>query len=230
VRSPDLLASACSRPLTAHGDILKYPTVEMAASALAHSLVHNHPFWNGNKRTALVAYLVFLDTHAMTVTCGDDDLFRFILKAAQHRLVPRDWPELADRETLAMAEWTRANSRVLQRGERPLKWHKFRRILSEHNCTCEQARNVGNRMNIFREVDYAGIFGIGRRKKTLRVQVAYGDEGREVDRDLIKHVRAQLWLDEDHGVDSGAFYESEPRPAGEFILRYRGILGRLARL
>lgn len=230
VSSQNLLSSACSRPRTSRGSVRKYPTAEMAAAALAHSLVHNHSFWNGNKRTALVAYLVFLEANGLMVTCNDHSLFQFILRVAQHRMVPRDWSELPDREVLKMAEWTRDNSRAILRGERPMRWHRFRRILAENGCRCEQAKGVGNRMNIYREVEVAGLFGLGRRRKRLRVQVAYGDEGRQVDRGTLKFVRAQLEFDEEHGVDSGAFYEGEPITAGQFILRYKGILKRLAQL
>lgn len=230
VRSEDLLASACARPQTSSGDTLKYPTVEMAASAMAHSLVNNHPFWNGNKRTALVAYLVFLDEHGFAPTCDDEELFRFILRVAQHRLVPREWPDRADREVLAMAEWTRGHTRTIARGERTIKWHRLKRVLADYGCTCEQAKNVGNRMNITRVFDTKVLFGLTTRKRTLHVQVTYGDDGREVDKNALRKLRAELELDEAHGVDSSAFYDGDPRPAGEFILQYRRILRRLAQL
>lgn len=229
-RSHDLLASACSRPQTGHAGELKYPTVEMAAAALAHSLVNNHAFWNGNKRTALVAYLVFLDEHGLVTTASEEELFRFILRAAQHRLVPRDWPDRADREVLAMSEWTRANTRLISRGERIIKWHRLRRVLSEYGCRCEQAKNVGNRMNITRDIEVPRRFGFGSRTQTLHVQATYGDEGREVDRNALRKLRTALLLDEEHGVDSAAFYDGDPRPVGEFILEYRRILRRLAKL
>jgi len=53
VQSESLLASAVFRPKTALGETLKYPTIETSAAALLHSIIHNHPFHNGNKRTAL---------------------------------------------------------------------------------------------------------------------------------------------------------------------------------
>jgi death-on-curing family protein len=230
MRSADLLESACSRPQTSHGGTLKYPSAELAASALAHSVVNNHPFWNGNKRTALVSYLVFLDEHGLTPTCADDELFRFILRVSQHRLVPRDWPDRADREVLAMAEWTKGSTRAIVRGERMIKWHRLRRVLASYDCRCEVSKNVGNRMHVYRDVSVRGPLGVGRRRKTLHIQVTYADEGREADRNAIRELRAGLQLDEEHGVDSSAFYDGEPRTAGDFILEYRRILRRLARL
>jgi prophage maintenance system killer protein len=229
-RSDDLLASACARPQTCLGDVQKYPSVEMAASALAHSVVNNHPFWNGNKRAALVAYLVFLDNHNLAPTCSDDELFKFILKVSQHSLVERGADNLADREVLAMADWTRTNTRVLKKGERTIKWHALRRLLSELGCTSEPMKNVGNRIAITREVERKGRLPRSTRTEVLRTQVQYGDEGREVNKDALRKLRLDLELDEAHGFDSAAFYESEVEPVGGFILRYRRILRRLAKL
>jgi len=56
VWSEHLLNSAVFRPWTAIGGTLKYPTVETSAAALLHSIILDHPFHNGNKRTALVSY------------------------------------------------------------------------------------------------------------------------------------------------------------------------------
>ena len=74
VRNEDLLAAAVYRPHTSLESHHKYPTVEMASAALVHSLVHDHPFHNGNKRTALVALLVFLDENGTMLTCDEDAL------------------------------------------------------------------------------------------------------------------------------------------------------------
>nr|WP_231134429.1 type II toxin-antitoxin system death-on-curing family toxin [Motilibacter deserti] len=228
VREPALLESAAFRPQTSLGEHQKYPTVEMAVAALLHSLIHDHPFHNGNKRTALVAMLVMLDEHDLLLTCSEDEVFRLVLRVAQHSLVPRGADHLADREVLAVASWIRQNTRGIEWGERPIKWSRLRRILVGYGCTLEKARSVGNRMNIEREHLTRGF--LGRTKRVaLRTQVAYGDEGREVDRDTLKKIRKDLLLDEEHGIDSSAFYENACLPA-DFINRYRKTLKRLARL
>lgn len=54
LRSSEMLGSAAYRPHTSLGHTLKYPTVEFAGAALFHSVILNHAFFNGNKRTALV--------------------------------------------------------------------------------------------------------------------------------------------------------------------------------
>lgn len=228
VRDWHLLESSSFRPQTTLGGVRKYPTPEMAAAALLHSIVHNHPFHNGNKRTALVAMLVLLDEHDLVMVCHEDDVFRFVLRVAQHRLVSADADNRSDREVLEMARWIHCNSRRITRGERPVKWYQLRRILTAYGCELRQAAGVGNRMNVSRPVQRYGF--LGRRKTViLRTQVAYGDEGREADRNTVHKVRTDLELTDAHGIDSEAFYGDAAAPR-DFIFRYQKTLTRLARL
>lgn len=228
VREWDLLESSAFRPLTTFGDTRKYESVEMSAAALLHSIIHNHPFHNGNKRTALVSVLVFMDRHDLLLTCHEDELFRYVLRVAQHGLVAPGSSEMADREVLDIASWIRSNSRRVQRGEQSMKWLQLRRILSGYHCTLEPASGVGNRMNISRTITERGFLRLSK-KTVLRTQVAYRDDGREAERSTIHKIRADLHLDEQHGVDSAAFYSDQPT-ARDFVHRHQGTLRRLAKL
>ena len=228
VRSENLLSSALGRPQTSHGNELKYPTIELAAAALLHSLVMNHPFHNGNKRTGLVATLVFLDSNGLLPTCDEEALFRLVLRIAQHGLVPPYCPEPADREVLEIAKWIHGNTRVIEKGERPIPWLRLKRILRDHGCEFDLSSSVGNRINLRRAVQVASRFGRGK-TRVLSIQVAYGDDGREVERNALNSIRHALELDEAHGVDSKVFYESQALP-DDFIQLYRTLLRRLSRI
>lgn len=59
--SPQLLDSAVHRPFAIFNDEFLYQTGLEQAAALFESLVLNHAFEDGNKRTALVSCLYFLD-------------------------------------------------------------------------------------------------------------------------------------------------------------------------
>jgi death-on-curing family protein len=230
VRSRDLLASAAFRPETANGNEYKYSTAEMAAAALLHSIVHDHPFYNGNKRTALVALLVQLDQSNLVLTCSEYDLFRFILRVAQHRVVDPG-RNLADREVAWVATWICDNSREIDRTERPLQWRKLRRLLADFDCAIHPAAGVGNRLNISRTIR-AGSGFLGRPKlRTLRTQVQSSGDGSDADRSTIKKIRTDLELDDDHDIDSLVFYRAaEEQIARGFIAKYRKTLKRLAHL
>lgn len=228
VRDWHLLESTSFRPQTTLGDVRKYPTPEMCGAALLHSIVHNHPFHNGNKRTGLVSMLVLLDAHDLVLVCHEDELFRFVLRVAQHGLVD-ELDDRSDREVLEMSRWIRSNSRRVTRGERAIKWAQLRRILANYDCELQPAPGVGNRMNITRHVVRRSAF-LGRRKDVqLRTQVAYGDEGREVAKNTVHKIRTDLELTESDGVDSEAFYGDADTPR-DFIFRYQKTLKRLAKL
>ncbi len=55
-----LLHSAVERPKVTFGGQDLYPTIWQKAAALLHSLVKNHPFDDGNKRTAYYSTKRFL--------------------------------------------------------------------------------------------------------------------------------------------------------------------------
>lgn len=60
LRDEGLLKSALARPhnLLAHSE--QHPDVARLAASYAHGIAHNHPFIDGNKRTALIAARTFL--------------------------------------------------------------------------------------------------------------------------------------------------------------------------
>lgn len=60
VRDFGLLHSATERPKATYGGEDLYPTIFLKASALLHSLAENHPFTDGNKRTAWLSTKRFL--------------------------------------------------------------------------------------------------------------------------------------------------------------------------
>jgi len=84
VKNRNLLESACTRPQTALGHTEKYGSIEEKAGALLHSLVKNHPFHNGNKRTGLVATVTFLWRNDRRLNQGvsDDDIFDMVVGVA----------------------------------------------------------------------------------------------------------------------------------------------------
>lgn len=230
VRSQPLLASAVFRPETAIGETLKYPTVETSAAALLHALVLNHPFYNGNKRTALVSMLVFLDRNGFVPTCSEDDLFKLVLQVAQHRISPLAPDAMADREVLAIAEWMWKRIRLVEKGEIPVSWRRFRKILTAYGCETTFPTGAGNRLNITRTLEQKiGIFS-RRNVPPLSTQVFHRDGRSDVRVDTIKKIREDLRLDDAHGVDSHDFYDREPARISDFITTYRKTLDRLAKL
>jgi death on curing protein len=74
IRDPGLLEAALFRPRTGY-----YPTLVEEAAALWESLSQNHPFVDGNKRTAFAATYVFLVINGLDITATDDEAQDFVL-------------------------------------------------------------------------------------------------------------------------------------------------------
>jgi len=86
IRERGGLESAIARPaMTFAGEDL-YPDVAAKAAALMHSLVLNHPFVDGNKRTAVAAAELFGDMNRYHLLAADEELERVTLSAAQGKL------------------------------------------------------------------------------------------------------------------------------------------------
>jgi death-on-curing protein len=73
VRDTGQLESALFRPQTGYyGDLIA------EAAALWESLSQNHPFIDGNKRTALSSMLMFLNLNGLDIQSAEDDLWTFL--------------------------------------------------------------------------------------------------------------------------------------------------------
>jgi len=85
VRDAGLLLSAVAAPQASFaGGFLHGTPFEMAAAYLFH-LARNHPFLDGNKRTALAAALVFLELNDVSLDAPDEELAELVLRVATGR-------------------------------------------------------------------------------------------------------------------------------------------------
>ncbi len=84
LRDPGLLDSALARPLNRAG--YGEPDVAELAAVYALGVARNHPFVDGNKRTAFVALEVFLRLNGSAFTAGDAEAVVAMLAMAAGEL------------------------------------------------------------------------------------------------------------------------------------------------
>ena len=92
-RDNGLLESAVSQAKAGFGGEYLHQDLEAMASAYLFSIVKNHPFVDGNKRTGLAAALTFLDLNGIAIEHSSDILYDATMTVAEGRL---DKAELAD--------------------------------------------------------------------------------------------------------------------------------------
>lgn len=93
VRDEGLLQSALARPqqLFAYGD--PPPDLAALAASLAHALAKNHPFVDGNKRTAHVCYRVFLAINDAELQASEAEKYLQMLSLAEGTLSEADFAD-----------------------------------------------------------------------------------------------------------------------------------------
>jgi death-on-curing protein len=86
VRDPNLLESAVMQPMATFGGHFLHDDLYLMASAYLFHIVKNHPFLDGNKRTGLLAALVFQKLNGVNVVDRDSLLYDATMAVAEGRL------------------------------------------------------------------------------------------------------------------------------------------------
>ncbi len=83
VRDVGLLDSAVARARSSAFGEDAYPTLELKAAALMHSICTNRALVDGNKRLALLATVTFLRANGHAFTLTDDAAFDLVMLVAE---------------------------------------------------------------------------------------------------------------------------------------------------
>ena len=176
----------------------------------------NHPFDNGNKRTALVALICLADLNGLNVTASEEELYRFVLDTVNHRFRPKEeMPATAatDAEVDTMAGWI---TQHLKRREAPsgrmIRWRELKGCLRQLGVEITTAS--GSQVELTKDPG-------------LRTVVDFDGDTKEVGRPVLKKIRSELRLTPRDGCDDDVFY-GDALPLDHFIAKYRGLLRRLA--
>ena len=99
VRDENLLASAVNTPFqTFMGNDL-YPSIYDKAAQLCYGISNNHPFTDGNKRTALHSMYVYLIINGFDITATQQEVEDLIINVAAGKMTNTE-----------LAEWLRENT------------------------------------------------------------------------------------------------------------------------
>ena len=86
IRDMELLKSAISRPYQTFDSKDLYPTAEEKASAMIESLVTNHPFIDGNKRTGYTLFRLLLLIEGKEIDSSQQEKYEFVISIAERKL------------------------------------------------------------------------------------------------------------------------------------------------
>lgn len=104
VRDENLLASAVNTPFqTFMGNDL-YPSIYDKAAQLCYGIANNHPFTDGNKRTALHSMYVYLIINGYDITATQQDVENLIINVAAGNITNTE-----------LAYWLKVNTKEITR-------------------------------------------------------------------------------------------------------------------
>ena len=86
IRDQGLLESAVMMPQASFGEAYLHEDLAHMAAAYAFHIAQNQPFMDGNKRTGLVAALVFLDFNGVTILDPEEKLYDAMIAIAERRM------------------------------------------------------------------------------------------------------------------------------------------------
>lgn len=89
---PDLLAdfglleSAVLRPQQTVFQTDAYPDIHTKAAAMMHSLIRNHPFLDGNKRTAVLSMILFYNLNGYAIEANQGEVVALAVDVAEGQI------------------------------------------------------------------------------------------------------------------------------------------------
>ena len=86
IRDIGLLDSAIANVEATFGGEFLHQTVFEMAAAYLYGICRNHPFLDGNKRTAAAAAMTFLDLNRIEVEASEDALYDLVIGVAEGRV------------------------------------------------------------------------------------------------------------------------------------------------
>lgn len=98
------LESAAAQPKAIFAGVELYPTLIEKASALAYSIVMNHPFVDGNKRTAHAAMETFFLRNGFEIQADVDEQEIVMLRLAAGEMKREDFNEWLASRTFLLSD------------------------------------------------------------------------------------------------------------------------------
>lgn len=86
VRDRSALESALARPFQTFDAVKLYPTILEQGAALIESILVNHPFVDGNKRTGYTLLRLYLLNFRIDITASSDNKYEFVINIASGTL------------------------------------------------------------------------------------------------------------------------------------------------
>ena len=235
-RSADLLHSALHRQHVSFGGKLKWSDNFQICSTLFFGIIKNHPFYDANKRTALLCLVYHLQCQGVWYTESEDELENLAVDVADDNLgryrryqdLSRDSSSKDDAAISFLAYHLKKNTRRIDKRHYTVTYRELRKLLNSFGYDLQNPKH--NTIDLVRVEERRKIFRLfgGREQIGVKVcQVGFPSWTAQVQRGAMSTIRREARLTHKDGVDSQIFYR-DADPISILISRYNSPLRRLA--
>ena len=192
-RDLGLLHSAVSRQIVSFAGKRKWSDEIDLCATLYYGLIKNHPFYDCNKRTALLTILYFLQQVGRTPDAQQRDFENLTVRVAEGRLSQypafKRFAKFDDSEVLFISNFLRRNTRVIDKQHYVITYNQLKGILSRYGFKLSHPHN--NQIDVVKDVvKTRGLFFKRTETVTERItQIGFPGWKAEVGRAAIKRVR-----------------------------------------
>jgi len=232
-RDPHLLASAIGRQSAEFGGVRKWTSDHDKVGTLFYGLVKNHPFHDGNKRTALLVALLHLRRLDLVPTVRHTELETLAIRTASGLL--RQYAQFKtkqadpDSEVWFLGRWFHRNTRRLNKRQYLVTFRQLDGILKRFGFELAHPKSAYIDV-VTREHRNRGWIPWRRAEPAVRTvcQVAFPGWTKQVNKNTLARIRKATGLTDadNRAVDADVFFRGA-EPLKALIDEYEGPLKRL---
>ena len=218
----NLLSSAVNRQFIEFGGVKKWKDPFLKMATLAFGLTMDHAFHDGNKRTALLSILLYLNLHKRVVTVPKQLLEELMVRIAAHQLhlYPsfQEFQAKDDAEVRFIGSKLRAWSRHVDTRLYTITYSELNTRLKEFGFYLDKPD--GNTIGVYKTK--AGLFG-----RDMKIcMIGYPGAKKQVGEKDLKFILQKTGLTAKQGCDSDVFFHGS-QPTYELLEEYQEPLERL---
>lgn len=203
-----LLSSAVCRQLASAGGSFVYSDFWDIAASLIFGLINDHPFHDGNKRTAFLSSVFFMMEHGYIPAVEITDVEDFTVEIADFKRVNGRHMEVSEIAPRFKTMFRKQDNRMSY----IVTFNELQSLLRVRGCSI--GNPSGNYINVYRGEERVA-------------QIGFPGWTREVSRSAISTVRKATGLLPENGVDAQVFFKGAD-PLSTLIGIYEEPLKRLA--
>lgn len=228
-KSNHLLLSALGRQITGFGSILKWSTEFEKCASLYFGLIKNHPFHDGNKRTAFLIALFYLYKIRRVLNVKAKEYERLAERTAANELEKYTYfskfQKKADPEILFIADFFKKNTREVNSRLYFITYNELNRNLHPHGFYLDNPS--GNSIDIMKtEEEYRGILRRPRKWPRRVTTIGFPRWTAQVSTKDMRKVLRETKLTMENFVDSEVFFKGA-ESMQDLIYQFHGPLKRL---